>query len=43
MRKVWIETRSCECWPCALADARRTVVEARSLAGTVEMALAFVE
>jgi hypothetical protein len=41
MSRGWVETRSCECWPCALGDARRIVIEARSLAGAVEMAPPF--
>jgi hypothetical protein len=43
MWRGWVETRICECWPCALADTRRIIAEARVLAGNVEPAPPFEE
>jgi hypothetical protein len=41
MYKLAIEWRKGECWPCAVADARRIIAEARALAGTIEPAPPF--
>jgi hypothetical protein len=43
MWRGWIETRSCECWDCALASTRRTIAEAQEMAGSVEPTPPFEE
>ena len=38
-----IRLRECECWLCAVADARRIIAEALEMAGDVEPATPFEE
>jgi hypothetical protein len=41
MWRGWIETRTCECWPCCHAYVQRIIAEARELAGDVRPAPPF--